>query len=92
MAKRFCDRFEAALAAIADSLSRPRTEKRLTQLWERIGRLKGKSPRHLPALPHRTPGRRVGNNRHGTDLDETGDRRQPGYPSRGLRLAQHKRL
>ena len=43
MAKRFCDRFEAGLWAIADGLSRPRTEKRLTKLWERIGRLKEKA-------------------------------------------------
>ena len=27
MAKRFCEGFEAALGAIADGLSRPRTEK-----------------------------------------------------------------
>jgi transposase len=43
MAKRFCEGFEAALGAIADSLSRPRTEKRITKLWERIGRLKEKA-------------------------------------------------
>jgi transposase len=43
MAKRFCELFEAALGAIADGLSRPRTEKRITKLWERIGRLKEKS-------------------------------------------------
>jgi hypothetical protein len=43
MAKRFCEGFEAALDAIADGLSRPRNEKRITKLWERIGRLKEKS-------------------------------------------------
>jgi len=43
MAKRFCEGFEAALNSIADGLSRPRTEKRLTKLWERIGRLKEKA-------------------------------------------------
>ena len=37
MAKRFCESFEVALGAIADGLSRPRTEKRITKLWERIG-------------------------------------------------------
>ncbi len=43
MAKRFCEGFEAALGAIADGLSRPRTEKRIIKLWERIGRLKEKA-------------------------------------------------
>ena len=43
MAKRFCELFEAALGTIADGLSRPRTEKRLIKLWERIGRLKEKA-------------------------------------------------
>jgi len=43
MAKRFSELFEAALDAIADGLSRPRTEKRITKLWERIGRLKEKA-------------------------------------------------
>jgi hypothetical protein len=43
MAKRYCELFEAALGAIADGLSRPRTEKRITKLWERIGRLKDKA-------------------------------------------------
>lgn len=45
----------------------------------------GKIPRHRPALPLRTTDRRVGNNRHGTDLDEVCDRRKragtaPGVP------------
>ncbi len=40
---RFASRFEAALQALADGLSRPRTTKRIDKLWERIGRLKEKS-------------------------------------------------
>jgi hypothetical protein len=35
IAKRFCEAFEAGLRAIADGLSLPRTEKRITKLWER---------------------------------------------------------
>jgi hypothetical protein len=35
MAKRFCEGFEAALGAIADGLSRPRTEKRIGRLKEK---------------------------------------------------------
>lgn len=41
--QRFCERFEAGLQKIADGLTKPRTEKRLTKLHERIGRLKAKS-------------------------------------------------
>jgi len=41
--QRFCERFEAGLKNIADGLSKPRTEKRLDKLHERIGRLKEKS-------------------------------------------------
>ena len=41
--RRFCERFEAGLKNIADGLSKPRTEKRLDKLHERIGRLKEKS-------------------------------------------------
>ena len=41
--RRFCERFEAGLKYIADGLSKPRTEKRLDKLQERIGRLKEKS-------------------------------------------------
>jgi hypothetical protein len=40
---RFASRLEAALQALADGLSRPRTTKRIDKLWERIGRLKEKS-------------------------------------------------
>jgi len=41
--QRFCERFEAGLQKIADGLTKPRGEKRLAQLQERIGRLKEKS-------------------------------------------------
>jgi transposase len=41
--QRFCERFEAGLKNIADGLSKPRTDKRLDKLHERIGRLKEKS-------------------------------------------------
>ena len=41
--QRFCARFEAELQKIADGLVKPRTEKRLAKLQERIGRLKEKS-------------------------------------------------
>ena len=41
--QRFCERFEAVLKNIADGLSKPRTEKRLDKVHERIGRLKEKS-------------------------------------------------
>ena len=40
---RFCERFEAGLQKIADGLSKPRAEKRLGKLQERIGRLKEQS-------------------------------------------------
>ena len=43
IAERFCMRFEAALQALHEGLARPRTTKRITTLWERIGRLKEKS-------------------------------------------------
>jgi transposase len=41
--QRFCERFEAGLQKIADGLVKPRGEKRLAKLHERIGRLKEKS-------------------------------------------------
>ena len=41
--QRFCERFEAGLQKIADGLNKPRAEKRLTKLHERIGRLKEQS-------------------------------------------------
>lgn len=43
ISQRFAQRFEAALQALSDGLSRPRTTKRIDKLWERIGRLKEKS-------------------------------------------------
>ena len=45
MFKRFCDAFEAGLQKIADGLNsdKPRSEKRVDKLQERIGRLKQKS-------------------------------------------------
>ena len=43
ISQRFAERFEAALQALADGLSRPRTTKKIDKLWERIGRLKAKS-------------------------------------------------
>jgi transposase len=39
---RFAKRFEAGLRKIAEGLSKPRSEKRITKLSERIGRLKEK--------------------------------------------------
>ncbi len=41
--RRFAERFEAGLQKIADGLSKPRGEKRLAKLHERLGRLKEKS-------------------------------------------------
>ncbi len=41
--QQFCERFEAGLQKIADGLAKPRAEKRLSKLHERIGRLKAKS-------------------------------------------------
>ncbi len=41
--QRFCARFEAGLQKIANGLTKPRAEKRLAKLQERIGRLKEKS-------------------------------------------------
>ena len=43
ISQRFAQRFEAALQALADGLTRPRTTKRIDKLWERIGRLKEQS-------------------------------------------------
>jgi len=43
MARRFAERFEAGLQTIADGLNRPRTQKAIPKLWERIGRLKQQS-------------------------------------------------
>ena len=43
IADRFLARFEEGLAVIAAALHKPRGEKRLTQVWEKIGRLKQRS-------------------------------------------------
>ena len=43
--ERFASRFEAALTKLNDGLARPRTHKRLDQVWQRIGRLKAKHTR-----------------------------------------------
>ena len=43
ISQRFCERFEAGLQKIADGLGKPRAEKRLGKLQERIGRLKANS-------------------------------------------------
>ena len=43
IAKRLCERLEQGLQKIADGISKPRGEKRLDKLNERIGRLKAKS-------------------------------------------------
>ena len=43
MTERFGKRFEQALDRLSEGLSRPRTQKRLAQVWQRIGRLKQQS-------------------------------------------------
>ena len=43
MTERFGKRFEQALDRLSEGLSRPRTQKRLAQVWQRIGRLKQRS-------------------------------------------------
>jgi hypothetical protein len=43
IAARFGTRFETALQALHEGLARPRTTKRITKLWERIGRLQEQS-------------------------------------------------
>ena len=41
--ERFAKRFEDALTKLSEGLSKPRTQKRLDKVWQRIGRLKEKS-------------------------------------------------
>ena len=41
--KRFAKRFEDALTQLAEGLAKPRTQKRVDQIWQRIGRLKENS-------------------------------------------------
>ena len=43
IAERFAQRFETALTQLSEGLARPRTRKRVDQVWERIGRLKEKA-------------------------------------------------
>lgn len=43
MLARFCTAFEAGLQKIVDALGKPKGQKRMTQVQERIGRLKQKS-------------------------------------------------
>ena len=43
IAERFARRFESALTELSEGLSKPRTRKRLDQVWQRIGRLKENS-------------------------------------------------
>ena len=40
---RFAKRFEDALTKLSEGLSKPRTQKRLDKVWQRIGRLKAQS-------------------------------------------------
>ena len=41
--KRFAKRFEDALTQLSEGLAKPRTHKRVDQIWQRIGRLKENS-------------------------------------------------
>ena len=41
--ERFARRFEDALTQLSEGLSRPRTQKRVEKVWQRIGRLKAQS-------------------------------------------------
>ena len=41
--ERFAKRFEHALTELSEGLSKPRTQKRLDKVWQRIGRLNEKS-------------------------------------------------
>ncbi len=43
IAERFAQRFERDLNALHEGLSRPRTQKKLDRVWQRIGRMKEKS-------------------------------------------------
>ena len=43
IAERLAKRFEKALTTLSEGLSRPRTQKRIDKIWQRIGRLKEKS-------------------------------------------------
>ena len=43
IAERLAKRFEDALTTLSEGLSRPRTQKQIDKIWQRIGRLKEKS-------------------------------------------------
>ena len=43
IAERFARRFEQGLSALHEGLSRPRTQKQLDRVWQRIGRMQEKS-------------------------------------------------
>ena len=43
IAERLAKRFENALTTLSEGLSRPRTQKQIDKIWQRIGRLKEKS-------------------------------------------------
>ena len=43
IAERFAQRFEQDLKALHEGLSRPGTQKRIDLIWQRIGRIRGKS-------------------------------------------------
>ena len=51
--ERFAKRFEEALTKLSEGLSKPRTQKRIDKVWQRIGRLKAQSrgvAQHYAAL------------------------------------------
>jgi len=59
IAQRFAERFEGELRKLSEGLTRPRTQKRVDKLWERIGRLKEKSRGaaqhyHIEIIPDET--------------------------------------
>jgi hypothetical protein len=88
ISQRFAERFEAALQALADGLSRPRTTKKIDKLWERIGRLK--EPWCRAALSDRDHPRRQWRERAGHPLAAPTHRRHHADPSRGLLPAQQR--
>jgi hypothetical protein len=47
---RFVERFEAGLQKLADGLAKPRGEKRIAKLWERIGRAPSKAAMASPSI------------------------------------------
>lgn len=47
---RFVERFETGLQKLADGLAKPRGEKRIAKLWERIGRAPSKAAMASPSI------------------------------------------